>query len=235
MLATQNKKIISHSVKHIAVIMDGNRRWAKQNHLPGIEGHRKGVEALKQLVASLPDYGVEYLTVYAFSTENWRRDEKEVDFLFRLLGEVAIKELKNLHKKNVRVKIIGDMQALENIPARASLDELEKTTALNTGLKLQVALNYGSLDEIAQALNQIKKNKLGLNHENFEANLYTANIPKPEIMIRTGGEKRMSNFLLWQCAQSNLVFTDTLWPDFNKEELERILVNYGASQTNPVG
>lgn len=232
MAVAQKKQIIDHGVSHIAVIMDGNRRWAKQRNLPGIEGHRKGVEALKKLVSLLPDYNVEYLTVYAFSTENWRRDEKEVDFLFRLLGEVAVRELKNLHEKNVRVKIIGDMTPLKDMSVKKSLDDLEKTTAENTGLKLQVALNYGSLDEIANALNLIKEKKLELNRENLEANLYTVGCPDPEIMIRTGGDKRMSNYLLWQCAESELVFTDTLWPDFAEEELERILTNYGTAKTS---
>ena len=216
-----------YDVKHLAVIMDGKRRWAKQRGLPSIEGHRAGVQALKKLVRSCDDYAIEYLTVYAFSTENWKRSEEEVGFLFKLLSEVAIRELAELKDTNVKVNYIGDL-SLFQAGIRDSLLKLEEQTKANTGLKLQIALNYGSVDELTRAAYQIRE-KLdeeqvnNLSEEDFASYLYTRDCPDPDLLIRTGGEQRLSNYLLWQCARSRLSFIDTLWPDFNTQVLGEVL------------
>ncbi len=208
--------------------MDGNRRWAKGRGLPSIEGHRAGVKALRNLVKLCPSYGIEYLTVYAFSTENWKRESNELDFLFRLLGEVAVRELENLHRENVKVSFIGDIEAFSDIGIKANLEKLAETTKANTGLKLQIALNYGSLDELSYALKQIKSSFsedqiINLDEETFSKYLYTRNVPDPELILRTGGEARLSNYLLWQGANSRLAFIESLWPDFSEEDLKQVL------------
>lgn len=218
--------------QHLAVIMDGNRRWAKnQGRLP-FEGHKAGVNALRQLVKVAPDYGIEYLTAYAFSTENWKRTEKEIEFLFKLLKEVSLKELESLHENNVKVRFIGGLNAFPKDLYEACIQLQEKTQA-NTGLNLQIALNYGSIDEVKNAVNSLKeKLKQGeldldyiknLNQEGFSKHLYTSDIPDPDIVLRTGGEHRLSNYLLWQAADAELVFIDTLWPDLQESDLKKIL------------
>lgn len=226
-------------IKHLAIIMDGNRRWASQYGLPAIEGHRRGVKALKDMVRLCPSYGIEYLTSYAFSTENWRRDRNELDFLFKLLGEVAVKELDNLDKENVKVNFLGNISAFADIGIEESLNKLADKTKNNTGLKLQIALNYGSLDEISTALQHIKdslsKQEIeNLTEADFARYLYTADCPDPEIILRTGGEKRLSNYLLWQGATSFLAFVDTLWPDFNEQDLQRVLTKYSKERNGSI-
>jgi len=224
-------------VKHIAVIMDGNRRWAKQRGLPSIEGHRIGVEALKKTVELASKYGVKYLTAYAFSTENWKRSQAELDFLFSLLAQVAVRELESLIKQNVRVTYIGDLSAFTNLQVKSSLEKLAEATKDNNGLNLQIALNYGSINEINRALQSIRKNLNdqqieNLNLEEFAQYLDSKNISDPELVIRTGGQTRLSNYLLWQTAKANLYFTDTLWPDFSETELLRILENYNSESNS---
>lgn len=215
-------------INHLAFIMDGNRRWAKAKNLPVIAGHKEGVEALKKVTKYCLDNEIQHLTVYAFSTENWRRNEKELEFLFRLLSEVALGELPNLKKLGVRVDFLGDISKFESFNIRENLLRLSDETSANTKLNLHIALNYGSISEITHALNQIQKNftKLevsDLKEEDLNSNMYLPKLPDPDLLIRTGGEKRLSNFLLWQSANSELVFTDTLWPDFSAVELDEIL------------
>jgi len=221
--------------------MDGNRRWAKSRNLPSIEGHRAGVQSLKNLVKLCHKLDIEYLTVYAFSTENWKREKTELDFLFKLLAQAAIGELSNLKSQNVKVKFIGDIEAFKKVNIYQELRNLEDQTALNTGTKLQIALNYGSIAEIHNACMLIKNtldpNKIDdLDCEEFNKYLYTASIPDPDIMIRTGGEKRLSNYLLWQLADSHLAFVDTLWPDFSESDLMSVinLFKNGSAQTTAV-
>lgn len=218
--------------------MDGNRRWAKQRSLPSVEGHRRGVKTLKEMVRLCPSYGIQYLTTYAFSTENWRRDSKELEFLFKLLGEVAVKELDNLDKENVRVSFLGDISAFADIGIENSLNKLAEKTKNNTGLNLQIALNYGSLDEMSTALGRIKAELSraeieALTEADFTKYLYTADAPDPEIILRTGGDKRLSNYLLWQGANSHLAFVDTLWPDFGEDDLKSVLEVYSGSIKTP--
>ncbi len=200
--------------------MDGNRRWAKARSLPVIAGHKKGVDALKGIVSYCLDEEIEHLTVYAFSTENWKRNPSELDFLFQLLSEVAIKELAGLRELGVKVDFLGDISRFDGFNIQENLSLLEKETQINTKLNLHIALNYGSVSEITNALNSLESN---FSEVDFESKLYTASIPEPDILIRTGGEKRLSNFLLWQSVASSLLFTDTLWPDFAKEELETLI------------
>ena len=209
--------------------MDGNRRWAAQRQLTPIEGHKAGANALRSLVELAPRYGIKYLTVYAFSTENWRRSPKEIDFLFKLLGELAVKELNDLVANDVRVRFIGNLQVFKGERLYEALKNLEEKTRHNQGLTLNVALNYGSIDEILHALQTIKQSLSkeqiqDLSTEDFAQYLYygaSEPIPDPDIIVRTGGEKRLSNFLLWQSAFSKLLFIDTLWPDFNEEILSK--------------
>jgi len=208
--------------------MDGNRRWAKSRNLPTIEGHRAGVQSLKNLVKLCHRLDIEYLTVYAFSTENWKREKTELDFLFKLLAQAAIGELSSLKSQNVRVKFLGDISVFKDVNIYQDLKNLEDQTSSNTGTKLQIALNYGSIAEILNAANNIKNtlkpNQVeALDNESFSDYLYTAGIPNPDIMIRTGGDKRLSNYLLWQLASARLVFVDTLWPDFSEKDLAGVI------------
>lgn len=223
--ALLNKVNMEKIPKHIAVIMDGNGRWAKERHLPRLAGHKAGVESLREIIRFSSDIGVKYLTVYAFSTENWKRPETEVTGLFKLLVLYLEKELNEIHGNNVKLKIIGDYNKLPlNVIGKINI-ALEKTKN-NTGLTFNIALNYGSRDEI---LNAIKKMYMELKNGNIEESdinentlsnlLYTHDIPDPDLVIRTSGELRLSNFLLWQSAYSELYFTETYWPDFHKENL----------------
>jgi len=218
-LKSQNSK--QQSVKHLAVIMDGNRRWAKQRSLATIEGHGAGVAALKRLVALCPNYSIKYLTVYAFSTENWRRDNNELDFLFKLLASAAVTELNDLIKENVKVSFCGDIDKFKTVGIFDNLARLQEATKLNTGLNLQIALNYGSLAEFTKALNSMQEAKADFS--NITQFLDTTGIPEPELLIRTGGRARLSNFLLWQLRNARLVFLDSYWPDFDQSALESAL------------
>lgn len=205
--------------------MDGNRRWAQARNLPSIHGHQAGVKALKSLVKLCPKYSIDYLTAYAFSTENWRRSPEEVNFLLSLLGKVALEQLSELLDSNTKVDFIGDLSVFENQSLYYSLMKLQEKTSKNTGLKLQIALNYGALSEIEAAYEKIRESLssnelLSLEEDRFRKFLYSPELPDPEILIRTGGEYRLSNFLLWQSVNTKLYFTDTLWPDFSERDLE---------------
>lgn len=221
------------SLKHIAVIMDGNRRWAKEKHLPSAMGHSKGVESLKKILKACHSYGVEYLTVYAFSTENWNRSQEEVNFLMSLLANTLKNELAELDENEVRIKFIGDIDGL-NPELQKILRNSEEQTKDNTGVKLQIAFNYGSRSEITNACKKIalavKDGTLNIDEisENtISANLYTSDIPDPDLLIRTGGEKRISNYLMWQCAYSEIYVTNTYWPEFDKDSLADAIFEYG--------
>ena len=227
------KDIIAQSkLKHIAIIMDGNRRWAKRHFLPSMSGHSAGVKALKNIINLSSDSGIEYLTVYAFSTENWGRKKEEVDFLMLLLGETIKKELAELHRNNVKIRIIGDLSSLNIELQNILIHSMEKTSE-NSGLRLQIAINYGARNEIVSAVRQIatevQTGKLSAEeiNENLISNyLYTSEIPDPELLIRTGGEQRLSNYLLWQLAYTEIYVTSILWPDFNKTEFEKAVMEF---------
>lgn len=232
-----NKKSIEKVLpNHIAIIMDGNRRWAKSKNLPSIFGHREGVQALKRITRYASDIGIKYLTVYAFSTENWNRKKDEVDFLMYLIQEAIQNEFDEMHQNNVKLNVIGFYEELP-IPLPKVLNNAINKTKNNIGLNLQVAINYGSRAEIAHAVKEIAKKIIDkeikledITPELIGANLLTKNIPDPDLLIRTGGEQRISNYLLWQCAYTEFYSTETLWPSFDAKELDKAIEEFNNRQ-----
>jgi len=219
--------------EHIAIIMDGNGRWAKARGLPRIVGHKKGADALRVVLSTCRDMGVRYLTLYAFSAENWERPQGEVTDLMNLLRNFLLKETKALHENGIKLTIIGD-KARFSEDIRMAIKEAETLMKGNDAFHLQVALSYGSRQEIIHAVKllaeAVKNNQLtsdAIDETTFANALYTQNIPDPDLLIRTGGEQRISNFLLWQCAYTEFYFTSTLWPDFSKEHLASAIIEFG--------
>ena len=218
--------------QHIAVIMDGNGRWAQRRHLPRIAGHRAGVKAARQIIESCARLKLPCLTLYAFSLENWRRPQAEVDFLMRLLREYLSHELPSIHKNNIKLQVIGRSEQLPDA-VRLDIEDGTRLTASNTGMKLVVALNYGARAELVDAFNALLKQAKGPGAPNLQADeqmisdhLYTAGLPDPDLLIRTSGEMRVSNFLLWQIAYAEMYVTETLWPDFSRECLLKALLDF---------
>ena len=218
--------------RHIAIVMDGNGRWAKKRHLPRQAGHKAGISALRRTIETIVELGIPVLTVYAFSTENWKRPAEEVNHLMNLLRENLHSELSDLHENNIKLNILGDLREL---PAglREELFEACQTTAGNTGLILNIALNYGGRSEIVRAAKalaqQVKDGEFSIdeiNESTFGANLDTKGLPDPDLLIRTAGEMRISNFLLWQIAYTEIWVTDVLWPDFNGEVIFQAIDDY---------
>lgn len=213
---------------HIAIIMDGNGRWAKEKNLPRYFGHKAGVESVREVVRSCARLGVKYLTLFVFSTENWERPKSEVNALMQLLKKLLKSEAKELHKNNVRVKAIGQVERLPK-EVKKNLEELISLTENNKGLTLVLALSYGGRQEIIDAVKKILKTKMEpekLNEKEFRKFLYDSEIPDPDLLIRTGGELRISNFLLFQSAYTEFYFTPTLWPDFREKELISAIEDY---------
>lgn len=220
--------------KHVAIIMDGNGRWAKKRMMPRNYGHTQGSKVVEKICEDAYHMGIEYLTVYAFSTENWRRPKEEVDALLKLLGNYLETSIKTSTKNNMRVRIIGDISVLSD-KLRSSIKELEEASAHNTGLNFQVAINYGSRDEILRATRaiaqEVREGKLSpeeIDEACYTRYLDTKEIPEPDLIIRTSGEQRLSNFLLWQSAYAELYFSEVLWPDFNKGELRKAVEYYSS-------
>ncbi|MDZ8224243.1 MULTISPECIES: isoprenyl transferase [unclassified Nostoc] len=218
--------------QHVAVIMDGNGRWAKRQGLPRIMGHKRGVDALKDLLRCCQDWGIQALTAYAFSTENWKRPQEEVDFLMTLFQRVLRQELREMVEENVQIKFVGNLQALPR-SLQQEISRSMEATKDNGGIRFSVATNYGGRQEILQACQAIAKQvQQGLlqpdeiNEQVFESHLYTAGITDPDLLIRTSGEMRLSNFLLWQMAYGEIYITDALWPDFDRAEFHRALCAY---------
>jgi undecaprenyl diphosphate synthase len=218
--------------RHIAVIMDGNGRWAEKRFMPRLFGHKAGVEALRSVISRCSLLGIEVLSLYAFSTENWKRPSDEVSGLMDLLVQFLQKEIAELHRNGVRILCLGDLSGL---PGRAQeeVKKAEVLTASNSGLVVNIALNYGGRDEIVKAAKILAASAVSgeiepdaIDAEAFEKHLYTAGQPDPDLMIRTSGEQRISNFLLWQLAYTEFYFTDVLWPDFNDAELDKALEVY---------
>ena len=210
---------------HVAFIMDGNRRWAKKNNLPIIEGHKMGSEIIKRIVAKSLNLGIKYLTFYGFSTENWNRSHTEVLKLQNLLEFYLDSEIESFKKKKINFNFIGDITMFSTV-IRNKLINLKKITSNFSKLFFVLALSYGSRQEIIGAVKKIKKNCEKINENDIKKNLMTSNLPDPDLVIRTSGEKRLSNFLLWQIAYSELYFTKTLWPDFNVSRYSVALKNY---------
>ncbi len=220
------------NLTHIAIIMDGNRRWAKSKFLPSAAGHKKGVDALKTAVRACKKFGIKYLTVYAFSTENWKREKSEVDFLMSLLAKTIINEIPEFLENDVKINFIGDRLSLNEKIKEVLLFGEEKTKHCKT-LNLQIAFNYGAKAEITNAVKQICtkviNNELlidNITEKVIDDNLYTAKIPNPDLLIRTGGEKRISNYLLWQLAYREIYVTDVFWPEFDEEELKKAIIEF---------
>jgi undecaprenyl diphosphate synthase len=220
--------------RHVAIIMDGNRRWAKAHRLPVIEGHRRGIVALREVLRAAGDAGVEILTVYGFSTENWRRDKTEISLLLDLCVYFARSELEELCRNDVRVRIIGQYQALPRA-SRESLDRLVERTANNRGVLLNLAVNYSARSELRDAVaalaREVAEGRVdpeSIDEARLSSYLYTADLPDPELLIRPGGESRLSNFLLFQVANTELYMTDVYWPDFGREHFMRALAAYSS-------
>jgi len=218
--------------RHVAIIMDGNGRWAAERGLPRIEGHRQGVETVRQVVETAAELGITHLTLFSFSSENWSRPKQEIYDLFGLLRRFVRRDLAELHKNNVKIRVIGSRVGLEDDILRM-LDDAVALTKDNTALNLTIAFNYGARDEIARATKRIAEDvKAGriapeeITQDRFAAYLDTADLPDPDLLIRTSGELRLSNFLLWQLAYAEFVFVDIYWPDFTKEVFESAIAEY---------
>ena len=218
--------------RHVAIIMDGNGRWAKRQHLPRIAGHRRGVEAVRATVRACAERGVGFLTLFAFSSENWRRPAEEVALLMQLFQMALTNEVEKLHRNGVRLKVVGDTRRFD-VNIRRAIEQGERLTAGNRGLTLTIAANYGGRWDILQAMNKVLKEKPGLNEiqeEMLMPHLAMGYAPEPDLFIRTGGEQRISNFLLWQLAYSELYFTETLWPDFDAAALDLAIASYRSRE-----
>lgn len=213
--------------RHVAVIMDGNGRWAKKRALNRLRGHKAGIEAVRETIRAASDSGVRYLTIYSFSTENWKRPDEEVEGLMELFAKTMLAEVDGLHEEHVRVKTIGDLSMLP-AETREAFEEAWEKTRENDGMTLVIAVNYGSRQEILQAARSLAERGCEVTEETFADSLYTAGIPDPELLIRTSGEMRVSNFLLWQLAYTEFYCTDVLWPDFDRYEFLRALLSYQA-------
>lgn len=219
-------------LRHVAIIMDGNRRWAETRHLPKLKGHQEGVKSLKRLVRHVGALGLDYLTVYAFSSENWQRSADEVNYLFELFGRVLSEEFAELSENHVRLRFLGQ---LDKVPPalKRSMEKSMRDSQANTGLNLQVAINYGSRLEITDAIKSIaarvRDGQLQveeIDEEMVSAALYTGGMPDPELLIRTGGELRLSNYLLWQSAYTEIYVTPTLWPEFTPESFDEAIEEF---------
>lgn len=227
--ATKTIPVVAEIPKHIAVIMDGNGRWARKRFLPRIAGHARGAEMVRDLVKCCSDIKVEYLTLFAFSSENWRRPAEEVSFLMGLFMRALKREVRNMNQNNVKLIVVGDRSRFD-ANLIAEIETAEQLTANNTGLVLTIAANYGGRWDILQAVNKMQltqpEHAGAYQEEHLTPYLSMSYAPEPDLFIRTGGESRISNFLLWQLAYTELYFTDTLWPDFNEEALNSAIQSY---------
>jgi undecaprenyl diphosphate synthase len=224
---SRTKKLITP--QHVAIIMDGNNRWTKKHKLKGFAGHEKGIDSIQNAVDTAKLFNIKYLTLFSFSSENWSRPKKEVNFLMSLLRKYLSDKINKLIKDNISVRMIGDKKQLPKDIIK-KINSYQKLTSKNKGLNLIFAFNYGSRNEIVRALkkiiNKFLKKKFLINENIISSNLFTKNIPDPDLLIRTSGEKRLSNFLLWQLAYTELVFLDVLWPDFKKKHFVDALNQY---------
>ena len=217
-------------LNHVAIIMDGNGRWGLKYKNSRNEGHKAGLRTVEKIIKESIKQKINFLTLYAFSTENWNRPKKEINYLFNLLENFLSNKINDLHKKNIKLNIIGVKSFSKKLNKLLSLSE--KKTSKNTTLQINLALNYGSKFEILNALKKLNRNKDKINEKNFKKYLQTKNIPDPELLIRTGNTKRLSNFLLWQLAYAEIFFEKKLWPDFNEKDYIRIIKNFKIIKRN---
>jgi len=217
-------------LNHVAIIMDGNGRWGLKNKSSRNDGHKAGLNTVEKIIKESIKQNINFLTLYAFSTENWNRPKKEVNYLFNLLENFLLNKIDDLHKQNIKLNIIGVKNFSKKLNKLLSLSE--KKTSKNTTLQINLALNYGSKFEILDALKKLNRNNDKINEKNFKQHLQTKNIPDPELLIRTGNTKRLSNFLLWQLAYAEIFFEKKLWPDFNEKDFVRIIKNFKKIKRN---
>ncbi len=218
-------------INHVAIIMDGNGRWGLKNKNSRNEGHKAGLIALEKIIRQTVNQKIKYLTLYVFSTENWKRPKEEINFLFNLLESFLKDKIDDLHKKGIKLKVIGKKKNFSK-KLNFLLNLTEKKTHKNKKLQINLALNYGSKYELIQSFKSIVKKKININEKNIQNNLYTKNIPNPDILIRTGGTNRLSNFLLWQIAYSEIFFENKMWPDFNEKDYLKIIKKFKLIKRN---
>jgi undecaprenyl diphosphate synthase len=219
-----------NSIKHVAIIMDGNGRWGIKHKKSRNLGHKEGIKVVEKIIKTTIEKKIKYLTLYAFSTENWKRPKNEIKFLFNLLENFLLSKISNFNEQNIKLKIIGKKKFSKKI--NNLLNKFEKKTLKNKKLQINLALNYGSKSELVYSFNKIRKNKKKINEKNISKNLYTQNTPDPDILIRTGNTQRLSNFLLWQLAYSEIFFEKKLWPDFNEKDYNKILNKFKKIKRN---
>ena len=220
-----------NSPKHVAIIMDGNGRWGIKKRKSRNYGHSVGVKVVEEIISEAISNKIKYLTLYTFSTENWKRPEKEIKYLIKLLEKYISKEIKNLAEKNIKLKIIGNINKFPK-SLKLKLSQAEKLTKLNDKIQINIALNYGSKEEIIRTVKKLFNLSLQINNKNISNNLYTRDIPDPEILIRTGNRKRLSNFLLWQSSYTEIYFEKKLWPDFTRNDFRKIILNFSKVRRN---
>jgi len=218
-------------IKHVAIIMDGNGRWGIKHKNSRNAGHRAGLNSVENIINECLKINIKYLTLYTFSTENWKRPKKEINFLFNLLENFLTNKIDNLIKKNIKLKFIGEINKLPK-KLKALIKKSEFKTSKNLSLQVNVALNYGSKNEIVQSIKNIKKKRIIISKENIDKNLFTKNIIDPDILIRTGNTQRLSNFMLWQLAYTEIFFEKKLWPDFNVSDFKKILNRFKIIKRN---
>ena len=218
-------------IKHVAIIMDGNGRWGIQNKGSRNLGHRAGLDTIELIIEETIKQKISYLTLYTFSTENWKRPKKEIFYLFNLLENFLLTKIEKLNKNNIKLKIIGNQKKLST-NLKKLLIESEKKTSINNKLQINLALNYGSKEELLNAIKNISKKKKIITTKNIDKNLYTRGIPDPDILIRTGNTRRLSNFLLWQLAYTEIFFEKKLWPDFSAKDFKKILYKFKDLKRN---
>jgi len=217
-------------IRHVAIIMDGNGRWGIKHKKSRNLGHKEGLKTVEKIIKASIKNKIKFLTLYAFSTENWKRPKKEINFLFNLLENFLLNKISDLNKQNIKLKVIGKKNFSKKI--NNLLNKSEKSTYKNKRLQINLALNYGSKSELINAFNLIKKNKAKINEKNISKYLFTSNIPDPDLLIRTGNTQRLSNFLLWQIAYSEIFFENKLWPDFNENDYNKILKRFKNIKRN---
>ena len=217
-------------LKHVAIIMDGNGRWGLKHKNSRNAGHNEGVKTVEKIIKASVKNKIKFLTLYAFSTENWKRPKKEINYLFNLLESFLLNKIEDLHKQNIKLKILGSKKFSSKL--NKLLNKSEKKTSKNTKLQINLALNYGSKSELINAFKKVHKNKKKINEKNLVMNLQTKGIPDPDLLIRTGNTKRLSNFLLWQLAYSEIFFEKKLWPAFNEKDYNRIIEEYRNIKRN---
>ena len=218
-------------IKHVAIIMDGNGRWGLKNKKNRNAGHKAGLVTVEKIIKETIIQNIKFLTLYTFSTENWKRPVKEINFLFSLLENFLLTKINMLMKNNIKLKIIGDKTQLPKKIIKL-LNNSEKQTSSNKNLQINLALNYGSKNELINSIKTIKRKNMAINEKNISGNLFTSNIPDPDILIRTGNTKRLSNFLLWQIAYTEIFFEKKLWPDFNEKDYRKIIKEFKKLKRN---